>query len=74
MTVTIQVPLEGEAAEYYEKAPPEVRRKIRLLLSLWVQELALEPRPIQEIMDEIAEKAARRGLTPEILESLLDAG
>ena len=47
--------------------------KLRLLLSLWLREFAVSPRPLKVIMDEISEKARSRGLTPEILESLLNA-
>jgi hypothetical protein len=46
---------------------------LRVLLSLWLREFAVSPRPLKVIMDEISEKAQARGLTPEILESLLNA-
>ncbi len=69
---TITIPLDTQTARIYTSAPAEDQRKVRLLLSLWLQEFASTPRPIQEVMDEISEKAQARGLTPEILESLLN--
>lgn len=47
---------------------------MRLLLTLWLREFALTSRPLSEIMDAISDKAEARGLTPEILESILNAG
>jgi hypothetical protein len=45
---------------------------MQALLSLWLRNLAAaEPSTRSEIMDEISRKARARGLTPEILESLL---
>ena len=73
MAKVITLPLDSETASAYEQATPEVREKIRLLASLWVKEFALSPRPLKEIMDEIAERAQKRGLTPDILDALLDA-
>ena len=69
---TITIPLDTQTARIYTSAPAEDQRKVRLLLSLWLQEFASTPRPIQEVMDEISEKAQAHGLTPEILESLLN--
>ena len=46
---------------------------MRLLLSLWLREFAVSPKPLDAVMDEISEKAEARGMTPEVLESLLNA-
>lgn len=73
MTTTITISLDAETARLYNQAPPDLRRKFQLLLSLWLRDLIVSPRPIQTIMDEISQKARERGLTPEILESLLNA-
>jgi hypothetical protein len=72
-TTTIAVPLDAETARLYAEAPAELQRKFQLLLRLWLRELVVSPRALQEIMDEISQKAQARGLTPEILESLLNA-
>jgi hypothetical protein len=45
---------------------------MQALLGLWLRELAgSEPRSLQQILDEAGRKAQARGLTPEMLESLL---
>ena len=72
-TATITIPLDADTARVYTEASAEVQRKLRLLLSLWLREYAVSPRPLEAVMDEISEKARARGLTPEILESLLHA-
>ena len=69
---TIAIEVDSETARVFAAAPPEVRRKLQLLLRLRLRELTVNPsRPLQEIMDEIGKEAEARGLTPEILESLL---
>lgn len=72
-TTTIMLPLDAETARLYAEAPAELQKKLQLLLGLWLRELAVSPRALEEIMDEISQRAQARGLTPEILESLLDA-
>ena len=74
MAVTsISIPLDAETAKIYAGASTEVQKKLRLLLSLWLREFAISPRPLQALMDEVSDRAKKRGLTPEILESLLSA-
>lgn len=69
---TITIPLDPQTARAYELAAPEEKRKIQAVLSLWVRQLAFEEKqPLQEILDEVGAKAKARGLTPEILDSLL---
>ena len=72
MTVSsIKIPLDPETARIYADASPEDQKKLRLLVSLWLREFAVSPTPLKAVMDEISRKAQARGLTPEILESLL---
>ena len=69
---SITIPLDPEAALAYESAAPEEKRKIQALVSLWVRDLATGQRAsLQQVLDEVGKKAQARGLTPEILESLL---
>ena len=72
-TTTITIPLDIDVVNLYTEAPAEVRKKVQLLLNLWLRDFVLSPRSLQSIMDEISQKAQERGLTPEILESLLNA-
>ena len=69
---TIAIEVDAETARSFAEAPPEERRKLQLLLRLRLRELTARPfRPLKEIMDEIGQEAEARGLTSEILESLL---
>jgi hypothetical protein len=71
-TTAITIHVETEAAKAFAKASPEEQRKIQLLLSLRLQELTTPPgKSLKAVMDEIGARAEARGLTPEILESLL---
>lgn len=71
-TATILIEVDTETARAYSQASDEERRKLQLLLKLRLRELTTKPtRSLQQIMDEMGQEAAARGLTPEILESLL---
>jgi hypothetical protein len=71
-TAIISIQVDEEAARAFATASTEERRKIELLLRLRLQDLILgSQRPLKVVMDEIGEQAEARGLTPEILESLL---
>ncbi len=69
---TITIPLDPETARAYDSAGPEEKRKMQALVSLWLRELAAgEYPPLQQVLDEVGRKAKARGLTPEMLDSLL---
>jgi hypothetical protein len=69
---TITIPIDPQTAEAYDSVAPDEKRKIQAVLSLWLRELTTqEPRSLAEVLDEVGRKAKERGLTPEILESLL---
>ena len=71
-TTTITIQVETEAAKAFAAASPEDQRKMQLLLSLRLQDLtAPQEQSLQAVMDEIGAIAEARGLTPEILDSLL---
>ena len=58
----------------YQMASTEERKKIQLLLRLQLRKLIGRPKTtLREVMDDIGTKAQVRGLTPEILETLLHA-
>jgi len=70
---TINIPVNEDTARLYNEAPEEERRKIQLLLNLWLGEIAASKQiPLNELMDNISDKAQARGLTPEILDSILN--
>ena len=69
---TIQIRVSEEVAQRLENASEEERRKIEALLSLKLGNLTKPRRSLEEVMDSMAEYAKSQGLTPEILESILN--
>lgn len=69
-TITIQV--DSEAAARYRAATAEEQEKLRLLLGMWLREAAADPASLKRLMTEIGERARERGLSEEVLETLLD--
>jgi len=68
----IPLPLDPEAAKAYKAASEEAKKKMQALMSLWLRDLATaDPSKLKALMSEMSRKAQARGLTPEILESLL---
>ncbi|MBE2223156.1 MAG: hypothetical protein IAF02_16560 [Anaerolineae bacterium] len=68
----ITVQLDKDAARIYTKAPQTDKEKLNLLFSMWIKEYGDPEISLPDVMDEISDKAQARGLTPEILESLLN--
>ena len=71
-TKVITIRVSPEAAAAYETAPAEQQRKFDALLSLKLSEVTRAKRHLEVIMSEMSRKAQERGLTPEILESILN--
>jgi predicted metalloprotease with PDZ domain len=70
-TITIEV--NADTAKAYRETPPETQRKINLLLSLELDDAIREDDiSLKKIMQEMRQEAKERGLTPEILQSILD--
>lgn len=69
-TITIRV--NAEVARLFEAASEEQRRKLEALLSLKLGDATRSKRPLNELMREISRNAQARGLTPEILDSILN--
>jgi hypothetical protein len=71
-TKAISIAVDADAAQSFCEASAEERRKLELLLRLRLRELTVgRVRPLREIMDEIGADAEAKGLTPEMLESML---
>lgn len=69
---TISIPVDEATALAYNQASAEEQKKIQILLRLRVNELFTQSDvSLQQVMDKIGAKAEARGLTPEILETLL---
>jgi hypothetical protein len=71
-TATISIEVDAGSAQALAQASSQERRKLELLLSLRLRELIKAPaRPLSDIMDEVGKEAEARGMTPEVLESLM---
>ena len=70
---TIPIPLDAETQRAYDAARPEEKKKREALPRVWLRELATaDPATLTQVLDEVSRKARERGLTPELLESLLE--
>ncbi len=70
---TIMLPVDTATAAKYYAATEEERRKVQLLVRLLFRTTALPTEgTLQQIMDEMSDEAQARGLTPEILEQILN--
>jgi len=71
-TEITSIQVEPDIADAYNSASQEDQKKIQLLMGLWLRELSIQPNlSLTEVMDLISDRAQARGLTPEILESIL---
>jgi hypothetical protein len=68
----ITISLDPEAANAYQSASAEDRRKLDLLISLRIKDATRPGRPLKEVMREVAQSAQERGLTEETVQSILD--
>ena len=74
-TETTSIQVEPDIANAYNSASQEDQKKIKMLMRLWLRELSTQSNmSLTEVMDMISDRAQARGLTPEILESILNEG
>jgi hypothetical protein len=72
-TETITLEVDSEAAQFFKSASSEEQEKLRVLLGLWLKEYAkADSASLKETMNKISRSAQSRGLTPEILQSILE--
>ena len=72
MADQITVAVDPEVAEVCRSASDDERRKLDLLVNLCLREVTESGRSLHTILWEISRDAQRRGLTSEILQSILD--
>lgn len=72
MADQITVSVDSDVAAAYRRASKEERRKLDVLVSLRLREATKSTTSLEDVMREISHNAQQRGLTPEILKSLLD--
>lgn len=71
LTEEITIRVDPNAAKAYREASEQDRLKYDLLLSLRLQDAVRPSGSLEEFLRELSAKAQARGLTPEILESIL---
>ena len=72
MPEQITVSVDPDLAEMYRSASDDERRKLDLIINLRLRDAIESRRSLQDIMLEISRNAQERGMTPEILQSILD--
>jgi hypothetical protein len=71
-TDQITISVEPDVARAYREAGDEDRRKLDVLMSLRLRDALSSDGTLQDLMRQIGRNARARGLTPEILESILN--
>jgi len=68
---TITINVDNEVAKAYREAEVNKQQKLSVIIKLFFQP-DLDNKTLSQVMEEIADKAEKRGLTPEILQAILD--
>jgi hypothetical protein len=72
-TEAITLEIDSEAAQAFKSVSAEEQEKLQVLLGIWLKEYArADASSLKETMDELSRQAQSRGLTPDILESILE--
>lgn len=71
-TEPITINVDPEAARIFKNASAEQRRKLELKFTLQVLGTTQQQLSLEELAREVSRKAQERGLTPEILQDILD--
>lgn len=67
----ITIATDADTAAKYNAATDMERRKIQLLVRVLLQNTPPSKKSLQQLMDEMSAEAQAKGLTPEILDELL---
>lgn len=69
---TIVIPVDPPTADAYQAATAREQRQLQVLLRLRLRELTIRPaRTLDEIFNEVGRAAEARGLTAEMLDSII---
>jgi hypothetical protein len=68
---TIELQVDADVARIFQSAQPEQQQKVQALMSQWLKR-AMAVTQLQATMDRLSDEAEANGLTPEILQSILD--
>ena len=69
----ITIELDSDSAQVFKEASTADREKLQILLGIWLKEYArADAASLKDTMNDVSREAQGRGLTPEILESILE--
>ncbi|WP_199247937.1 hypothetical protein [[Phormidium] sp. ETS-05] len=68
---TITIPVDPEIAKAYREADPEKPQKIAMFLNVMLK-TTINKKPLLEIVEAASQQAIAKGMTPEILASILN--
>lgn len=71
-TEEITIRVDPETARAFNSTSGQERQKLELLINFKLKESLSKSDSLFKIMDEISQEALDKGLTPEILQSLLE--
>jgi len=67
--ITLQI--DEDIAQAFQSSQPEKQQQIQLLINQWMRQ-ALRINALQNTMDKISDEAVANGLTPEILQEIIN--
>jgi len=68
---TILIQIDADVAKAFQSAQPEQQKKIQELVSDWLKQ-AMHLTKLQTTMDQMSDEAETKGLTHDILQSILN--
>lgn len=68
---TIAIQIDEDIAQAFQSSQPEQQRQIQSWLNQWMRQ-ALKISKLQNTMDRLSDEAVANGLTPEILQAIID--
>jgi hypothetical protein len=72
-TSTITIEVDADTAKAFAEIPPEQRQRFVRWFGQTIRAFKLPPQQrLKQVMDEMGAEAARQGMTPEILDAILD--
>lgn len=72
ITEEIRIRVDAETARAFNSISAPERQKLELLLNLKLKESLNNSESLLQLMNEISQEAIDKGLTPEILQTLLE--
>jgi hypothetical protein len=70
MMATLNIPIPETLARVYERASDDDKRKAQWLIELVLRDLFDDkPESLSDVVQDISQRAAERGITPEILDN-----